>query len=146
MSLFSTSELKTTNKAFVFSHCAYILCFLQAIELDCGHGCLIFYRLLLMVMHVNYGRTRWALLSLFTSSAAIILGLEPWKWAQWFSKWLLHNSKTTCYLRNIYYLTNSSCPSKTLRQAPHSMSHNLSQDTLITIREWLYCLYPEKKV
>ena len=45
MSLFSKSELKTTNKAFVFSHCAYILCFLQTIELDRGHGCLIFYRL-----------------------------------------------------------------------------------------------------
>ena len=45
MSLFSTSELKTTNKAFVFSHCACIFCFLQAIELDRGHGCMIFYRL-----------------------------------------------------------------------------------------------------
>ena len=29
----------------LFSHCAYILCFLQAIELDRGHGCLIFYHL-----------------------------------------------------------------------------------------------------
>ena len=45
MSLFSTSELKTTNKAFVFSHCVCIFCFLQAIELDRGHGCMIFYRL-----------------------------------------------------------------------------------------------------
>ena len=41
MSLFSTSELKTTNKAFVFSHCACIFCSLQAIELDRGHGCMI---------------------------------------------------------------------------------------------------------
>jgi len=46
-----------------------------------------------------------------------------------------------CLLSNRIHLTNSSCPSRTRKQAPHSMSHNRMVLSLLplTTKRSLYC-------